>query len=68
MARLWEYLSAFYERVLGGKLELKYGFNSDQVAYFYSIFTVATFIANISLTFFPLKSNFLFWVTLSTLG
>ena len=62
------FVAIFYEPVLGGKLELEYGFNSDQVAYFYSILTIATFASNLYLTVFPLKRHLLFWITVSTVG
>ena len=60
------FITIFYEPILGGKLELKWDFTSDQVAYFYSIFTISSFCSNLYLTLFPLKKNFLLWITVSS--
>lgn len=54
-------LAIFYEPILAGELELNYGFTTEDAAYFYSIFTIAAFAANLFLITFPLKKRFLMW-------
>lgn len=54
-------LTIFYEPILAGQLELKYGFTTDDAAYFYSIFTISAFATNLVLTVCPLKKHFLVW-------
>ena len=54
-------LTIFYEPILAGQLELKYGFPTDDAAYFYSIFTISAFATNLVLTVCPLKKHFSVW-------
>ncbi len=60
-------MGTFYEPVLGAKLAVAFDYDSDQVAYFYSIYTLATFLANLALTFAPIKSKHQIWVFASSL-
>ena len=59
------FLATFYEPILGGKLLLEYGFTSDEVAYFYSIFTISAFSTSLLLTFFPIKTQYMLWTVMS---
>ena len=61
------FLATFFEPILAGKLQLEYGFNSDQVANFYSICTIATFISNLLLAVLPIKKHFLIWIALNSI-
>ena len=47
----------FYEPTLAVKLELVYGFDSDQSAYFYSLGTVFAFTTTLALTIWPIKTK-----------
>lgn len=51
----------FFEPILADRLELDFDYDSDQVAYFYSIFTLSAFFIGLVLIIFPLKSSFPQW-------
>ena len=46
---------------------LEYDFTSDEVAYFYSIFTIAAFATNLVLTSFPIKTRYVLWIVISSI-
>ena len=58
----------FYPPTLALKLELVYGFDSDEAAYFYSLETVFAFASNLLLILFPIKKAPRLWTSLSLLG
>ena len=58
----------FYPPTLALKLELVYGFDSDEAAYFYSLETVFAFVSNLLLILFPIKKAPRLWTSLSLLG
>ena len=60
------FITIFYEPILGGKLLQKYDMKSDEVAYFFSIFSISVFSTNLFLTFFPLKKRFMLWIVVSS--
>ena len=58
----------FYEPTLAVKLELVYGFDSDESAYFYSIETGAAFISTFFLTICPIKTKSERWSLFALIG
>ena len=58
----------FYEPTLAVKLELVYGFDSDQSAYFYSLETVFAFTTTLALTIWPIKTKPERWSLLGIAG
>ena len=58
----------FYEPTLAVKLELVFGFDSDQSAYFYSLLTVFAFTTTLILTFCPIKTRSERWSLLGLAG
>lgn len=58
----------FYPPTLAVKLELSFGFDSDQAAYFYSLETAFAFVTNLVLIFFPITSHAQQWNACALLG
>ena len=58
----------FFEPILAPHLQLEFGFDSAEVAFFYSIFTVTCLLSNLCLAFKPPSSHLNYWNSLSTLG
>ena len=59
---------AFYLPTLAVKLELVFGFSSDEAAYFYSLETVSAFLTNLLLILCPIKSHSQNWNVFALLG
>ena len=57
----------FYEAILGDKLQIDFGYNSDEVAYFFAIFSISAFLMASLLILFPLKYRFPEWAALALL-
>ena len=51
----------FFEPVLADRLQIDFDYDSEEVAYFYSIFTLSGFLSALVLALFPLKSNLPYW-------
>ena len=51
----------FFEPVLADRLQIDFDYDSDEVAYFYSLFTISALLTGLVLALLPLKSNFPHW-------
>lgn len=55
----------FYEPILADRLQIDFGYNSDHVAYFFSIYTVSAFVVGLILILFPIKTRIPYWAALA---
>ena len=58
----------FYEPTLAVKLEMVYGFDSDESAYFYTFETLFAFLATVFFTIRPLNSHTHIWTGVGLAG
>ena len=61
-------MMTFFEPTLAVKLELVYGFGSDQSGYFYSLETVFAFLTTLVLAIWTIKTRSERWTLLGIAG